>query len=300
MGASRRGIDIHGILLLDKAPGRSSNHALQDIKRLFTARKAGHTGNLDPFATGMLPLCFGEATKTAGFMLAADKTSRATAVLGVQTSTGDIEGETVREMPVGELARADIEAAMRGFSGEIEQVPPMYSALKHKGEPLYKLAREGKEVERAPRPVTIHELNLEDWNSPKLTFEVRCSKGTYVRTLAEDLGEALGTCAHLEALRRLSVSPFDPSGMVTADAVAEAVEADRHMELLLPIDAGLGHWPKIEITEGQAARFSNGNPVLVDGVEDGMLRVYAQDGPILGIGESKADRQVHPKRLFLI
>jgi len=300
MGRSQRGENIHGIFLLDKPAGRSSNQALQDVKRIYSARKAGHTGSLDPFATGMLPLCFGEATKTAGFMLDADKSYRATAQFGVSTSTGDTEGAIEREEPVPELSAADIEGAMAKFQGVTEQVPPMYSALKHEGQPLYKLAREGREVERKPREVTIHSLELESWDVPNLTFRVDCSKGTYVRTLAEDLATTLGSCAHLESLRRLSVSPFNESDMVTMEDLASAEEAGSLMDLLLPIDAGLLHWPKIGITDGQCARFTNGNPVIVDGQEPGMVRVYAQDGNILGIGEAMTDSQVHPKRLFLL
>lgn len=300
MGESRRRADVHGILLLDKSAGLSSNRALQDAKRLLSANKAGHTGSLDPFATGMLPLCFGEATKTAGFMLDADKAYRATAVLGKATSTGDTEGEVVREEPVPDLDEARIETIFEQFRGVISQVPPMYSALKHKGQPLYKLAREGIEVERKARQVTIHALELESWVPPRMTFRVECSKGTYVRTLAEDLALALGSCAHLEALRRLYVRPFDPGQMVSMEDLEAACEGGSGSEVLLPLDAGLQHWPKIEITEGQVARFSNGNPVIVDHLEPGMVRVYDQEGRILGLGEARDDGQVHPKRLFLI
>jgi len=300
MTPAGRGQNIHGVILLDKPAGRSSNQALQDVKRLFSARKAGHTGSLDPFATGMLPICLGEATKTAGFMLDADKAYRATAQLGTATATGDTEGEVVNEEAVPDLSEADIESVLADFEGVIEQVPPMYSALKHEGKPLYKLAREGREVERDAREVTIHSLVLESWQPPRLIFRVECSKGTYVRTLAEDLAKALGSCAHLESLRRLSVTPFDPDAMVTLEALDAARESGRHLEYLLPTDAGLQHWPRIEITEGQAARFCNGSPVIVDGQEPGIARVYQQDGGILGIGEIKSDGQTHPKRLFLL
>lgn len=294
------GHDIHGVILLDKPVGRSSNQALQDVKRLFSARKAGHTGSLDPFATGMLPICLGEATKTAGFMLDADKAYIATARLGTATSTGDTEGEVVSEEAVPDLSEADIESVLADFEGVIEQVPPMYSALKHEGKPLYKLAREGLEVEREAREVTIHSLVLESWQPPSLIFRVECSKGTYVRTLAEDLAKALGSCAHLDSLRRLSVTPFDPDAMVTLEALEAAREAGRHLENLLPVDAGLEHWPKAEITEGQGARFCHGNAVIVDGQQAGMVRVYEQGGRILGIGETRTDNQTYPKRLFLL
>lgn len=296
----QKGQDVHGVFLLDKPAGRTSNQALQDVKRLFSARKAGHTGSLDPFATGMLPICLGEATKTAGFMLDADKSYIATARFGTATSTGDTEGEVLREEAVPDLSEADIQSVLADFEGVIEQVPPMYSALKHEGKPLYQLAREGREVAREARKVTIHSLVIESWNSPRLTFRVQCSKGTYVRTLGEDLAKALGSCAHLESLRRLSVTPFDPDAMVTLDVLVEARDSGRHMDLLLPIDAGLGHWPRAEITEGQAARFCHGNAVIVDGQQPGMVRVYQQDGGILGIGETRDDNQTYPKRLFLL
>lgn len=300
MTGSGNRLDIHGIFLLDKPAGRSSNQALQDVKRILSAKKAGHTGSLDPFATGMLPLCFGEATKTAGFMLDADKSYRAIARVGAATATGDTEGEVVREAPIPALSEQFIQDVMGRFVGVIRQVPPMYSALKHEGQPLYKLAREGREVERAAREVTIHSIELESWDSPDLTFRVDCSKGTYVRTLAEDLAKALGSCAHLVALRRLSVSPFHPDDMHTMEDLSAARDAGSHMDLLLPVDAGLEHWPRAEITEGQAARFCHGNPVIIDGEQPGMLRVYLQGGGLLGLGETKADGQTHPKRLFLL
>ena len=192
MGRNGKRLDIHGVVLLDKPAGRSSNQALQDVKRLFLARKAGHTGNLDPFATGMLPLCFGEATKTAGFMLDSDKAYLATAHLGVATSTGDIEGEVVLEKPVPDLDLPAVQGVLDRFVGEIEQVPPMYSALKHEGRPLYELAREGRVVERKARKVTIYTLEVESWEPPLLTFSVKCSKGTYIRTLAEDIATEMG------------------------------------------------------------------------------------------------------------
>ncbi len=300
MSHSRSRVDIHGILLLDKPAGRSSNQVLQDARNLLSARKAGHTGSLDPFATGMLPICLGEATKTAGFMLDADKAYRATAVLGTATATGDTEGEVVAEEPVPDLGEDQIRATFRDFTGPIRQVPPMYSALRHEGQPLYKLARQGIEVERKSREVIIHDLELESWAPPRLQFRVKCSKGTYVRTLAEDLATALGSCAHLEALRRLYVTPFEEGEMVALDSLTEACETGRASELLLPVDAGLRHWPKVDITPGQVARFSHGNPVIVDHLEPGLVRVYDQAGGILGVGEARPDGQVHPKRLFLL
>ncbi len=204
----RKARNVHGIVLLDKPAGLSSNQAVQRVRRMFDARKAGHTGSLDPFATGLLPVCLGEATKTAAFMLEADKTYRATALLGVATETGDTEGDVARELPVPSLEDAEVRDILARFEGAISQVPPMYSALKHEGKPLYRLAREGIEVRREARRVHIHELRLCRWAPPELEFEVHCSKGTYVRTLAEDLAAAMDSCAHLAALRRLSVGRF--------------------------------------------------------------------------------------------
>lgn len=297
MGRRRKGRDIHGILLLDKPAGYSSNQALQKVRWLFQARKAGHTGTLDPFATGMLPICLGEASKTAAFMLDAEKTYEAKARLGIATETGDIEGEVLREEVLPGIDAAKIERAMQALRGPIEQVPPMYSALKHKGQPLYKLAREGKVVERAPRPVTIHELDCLGWEPPDLVFRARCSKGTYIRTLAEDLAGALDSCAHLRALRRLEVSPFSGTGMVTLEELEARVEAGDPESLLLPVDAGLQSWPIIELEEASATRFSHGNPVEGPGTP-GPVRVYGPGGCLLGLGEIFSERLLKPKRIM--
>ncbi|MGB5440817.1 MAG: tRNA pseudouridine(55) synthase TruB, partial [Gammaproteobacteria bacterium] len=205
---------VNGILLLDKPAGVTSNAALQIVKKLYRARKAGHTGSLDPLATGLLPICFGEATKISGFLLDADKDYLVTCKLGERTTTGDAEGEVEQRRPVERVTEKLVRKAMQGFIGDIEQIPPMYSALKHKGERLYKLARQGIEVERAPRQVTIFEMELTDFSLPEATFRVHCSKGTYVRTLIEDIGEVLGCGAHVIRLRRLGVGPFDSSGMI--------------------------------------------------------------------------------------
>ena len=297
MGRRRKGRDIHGILLLDKPPGMSSNQAVQKVRWLFQARKAGHTGTLDPFATGMLPICLGEASKTAAFMLDHDKTYEARARLGVATETGDIEGGSVREEAVPELNAEQIEAVLAQFRGAIEQVPPMYSALKHEGRPLYKLAREGREVERKPREVTIHELELAAWEPPDLTFRVRCSKGTYVRTLAEDLAKALGSCAHLRALRRTASGPFE-GGMVSLDQLESQVESGDPESLLLPPDAGLADWPVITLDEASANRFSHGNPVETDELDNGLARVYGPNGQLLGLGEIYSGKLLKPKRIM--
>jgi tRNA pseudouridine55 synthase len=298
MARRRKGRDIHGIILLDKPPGYSSSQAVQKVRWLFTARKAGHTGTLDPFATGMLCICLGEASKTAAFMLDASKRYLATARLGQATATGDTEGDVVTEMPVPALTSKIIDATFESFRGAIEQVPPMYSALKHQGQPLYKLARAGKEVERQSRTVIIHALDLIAWDKPLLDFRVHCTKGTYVRTLAEDIAEKLGTCAHLQALRRLDVEPFQEADMISLDELEQAAQAGQQDSLLLPLDAGLKSWPMVQLSGEEQVRFTHGNPAPVQAPHRGNVRVYAHGGEILGLGEVRGDHQVHPKRLF--
>jgi tRNA pseudouridine55 synthase len=300
MSRRSKGINIHGILLLDKPAGYSSNQALQKVRWLFNARKAGHTGSLDPFATGMLPICLGEASKTAGFMLDASKRYLATARMGEATATGDIEGDVITEIPVPSLTPAAIEEAFGFFRGLIEQVPPMYSALKHKGQPLYKMARAGKVVERKSRTVVIHSLELIAWRSPLLVFKVHCSKGTYVRTLAEDIAAKLETCAHLLELRRLEVEPFQEAGMIGLDELEQAVAAGQQDSLLLPLDAGLRIWPLVQLDGEEQMRFTHGNPALARGSSRGNVRVYAKNGEILGLGEVRKDNKVYPKRLFML
>ena len=299
MSRRRKGRDVHGVLLLDKPAGYSSSQAVQKVRWLYQARKAGHTGSLDPFATGMLPICLGEASKTAAFMLEASKTYLARAVLGQSTTTGDIEGEIDERQPVPALGLDEIWAVLAGFEGTIEQIPPMYSALKHRGQPLYRLARAGKEVPREPRSVTIHAIEAVDWETPVLTFRVVCSKGTYIRTLAEDIARKLGSCAHLGALRRLNVEPFRESDMIGLDEVAALAEAGRQDEALQPPDAGLADWPVVTLEGLAEARFGHGNPV--DGVSapPGLVRVYGSGG-LLGLGEVTADKLLKAKRLMNI
>jgi tRNA pseudouridine55 synthase len=300
MSRRSKGKNIHGIILLDKPAGFSSSQAVQKVRWLFGARKAGHTGSLDPFATGMLPICLGEASKTAGFMLDASKLYLATACIGEATATGDTEGDVIAEMPVPSLTPAAIEEAFGFFRGPIEQVPPMYSALKHKGQPLYKLARAGKVVERKSRKVLIHGLELVSWRSPLLVFKVHCSKGTYVRTLAEDIAAKLETCAHLQNLRRLEVEPFREADMIRLDELEQAIAAGQQNSLILPLDAGLESWPLIQLDAEEQVRFTHGNPALSQEVPCGNVRVYATSGEILGLGEVRNDNRVYPKRLFLL
>jgi len=298
MSRRKNGLNIHGILLLDKPAGMSSNQALQKARRLFNARKAGHTGSLDPFATGMLPICFGEASKTAAFMLDAGKSYRATAKVGETSSTGDIEGEIIQALPVPDVSAEKIRKTLSSFLGRSAQIPPMYSALKHQGQPLYRLARKGVTVERKSREIVIERLELLGWEPPQVTFEADVSKGTYIRTLAEDFCKALESCGHLISLRRLSVEPFDADAMVTLEDLEQAVEQGREQELLLPIDAGIPHWSKISLDESGLERFGHGNAVATDG-SPGRARVFSPAGQIVGLGIIDETGLLQPKRVFV-
>lgn len=292
---------VNGILLLDKPPGMTSNAALQVVKRLYQARKAGHTGSLDPLATGLLPLCFGEATKVSGFLLDADKRYRVVCKLGERTTTGDAEGEVIEQRPVEDIPEAQLRKVLEGFVGEIEQIPPMYSAVKHKGERLYKLARQGVEVEREARKVDIHSLELRDFRIPVFEIDVHCSKGTYVRTLVEDIGEQLGCGAHVTALRRLAVGPFDDSQMVDMAALeATAAEGMAALDkLLLPMESGLSQWPGVRLSGDAAFYLRQGQPVLVpQAPTEGWVRLYEGESRFLGMGEILDDGRVAPRRLM--
>jgi tRNA pseudouridine55 synthase len=292
---------VHGILLLDKPLGLSSSAAVQRVRRAYGRIKAGHTGSLDPLATGMLPICLGEATKVAGYLLEGDKEYEFTARFGARRTTGDLEGDVVEECPVPADLAAAITAALPAFLGPISQIPPMYSALKRDGQPLYKLARQGLEVEREARPVVIHALQLLAVNGDEASLSVRCSKGTYVRTLAEDLARAMGSCAHLTALRRTTVAPFPGTGMVTLDALEAG--GTQGIPLLAP-DAALAHLPAVELDHERTARLRMGQTVGCPGEAPapGLVRVYAPDGQFLGIGlvgTSEAARPIlKPVRLF--
>ncbi len=302
MSRRKRGLDIHGVVLLDKPAGISSNRALQRVRGIFQARKAGHTGSLDPFATGMLPVCLGEASKTAAFMLEAGKQYRATARLGEATTTGDIEGDIIQRSPVPDLDTREMSQTFRRFVGDIQQVPPMYSALKHQGKPLYEYARDGIEIERQARTVTIHKLTPGQWHSPELSFDVHCSKGTYIRTLAEDIARALGSCAHLIKLRRLFVEPFEPHAMVTLDQLQEASEQGSLQSFLLPVDVGLPDWPRVDLDEGQCGKFVHGNHFQFSEGDASLInvRVYGPQENLLGLGELSRTGVLQPKRVFNI
>jgi tRNA pseudouridine55 synthase len=290
---------VNGILLLDKPLGMSSSAAVQRIRRAFGRIKAGHTGSLDPLATGMLPVCLGEATKVAGYLLEGDKQYAFTACFGARRSTGDLEGEVVEEAAVPEDLAAALTAALPAFTGMISQIPPMYSALKRDGQPLYKLARQGLEVERSAREVVIHSLELVTVAGGEASLRVRCSKGTYIRTLAEDLARAVGSCAHLTALRRTSAGPFSGTAMVTL----EAVEAAPGGVALLAPDIALAHLPEVSLNGESARRLRLGQTVhCPEGCQEpGLARVYAT-GVFAGIGQIGTSetgvRTLKPVRLF--
>lgn len=288
----RRRVD--GVLLLDKPTGMTSNSALQAARRFFSAAKGGHTGTLDPLASGLLPLCFGEATKFSVDLLAADKTYDADLLFGVQTDTGDADGMVVRRCPV-DFGPAELAAALEPFRGGIRQIPPMYSALKKDGRPLYDLARQGIEVERAARAVTIHELLLLDVAGDRCRLRVTCSKGTYIRTLAEDLASSLGCCAHLTALRRTAVGALNVADAVTLDQLAALSEEARGRWLRAP-DTLLQSLPAIYLADDAARRFAHGNPVSV-AAAPGQCRVYGEQR-LLGLGEVDAAGNLRPRRVL--
>jgi tRNA pseudouridine55 synthase len=269
---ARRGID--GVLLLDKPKGLSSNAALQRAKRLYRAQKAGHTGTLDPLATGLLPICFGEATKFAHLLLDADKTYVATLRLGVTTTTGDAEGEVLATRAVAASAHRDLEGVLPRFLGRIAQVPPRHSALKRDGRKYYEYAREGVEIVRTAREVEVHAIALGSWRGPDVELRIHCGKGTYIRALAEDIGEALGCGAHLAALSRTGAGEFALSDAITLDALAELGEGERD-GALLPVDALVARLDRLDFDDAEATRLVQGRPVVRAGVPDGMVRVYA-------------------------
>jgi tRNA pseudouridine55 synthase len=285
-------------LLLDKPVGLSSNAALGRAKRLLGIRKAGHTGTLDPMASGLLVLCFGEATKVAGFLLDGDKTYLAEVRLGISTETDDAEGEMVERRPVPELSDEDLERVLAGFRGAIEQVPPMYSALKRDGQRLYQLARRGEVVDRPPRAVTIHELILLARDGEHLSLRVRCSKGTYIRSLARDLGEELGCGAHMSALRRTRSDPFDLDDAIELAAL-EALESEAARGRLLPPDTALQHLPAVQLESEDTERLLMGQRLsgLPGETVEGLARIYGHQG-FLGIGEADGRGGLKPKRLF--
>jgi tRNA pseudouridine55 synthase len=299
-----RPLPVDGLLLLNKPAGISSNQALQRVKRMLKARKAGHTGALDPAATGMLPLCFGEATKVSAFLLQADKTYRVVARLGRATDTGDRDGTETQTSAVPALDAAEWDAILQSFRGESAQIPPMYSALKKDGKRLYQLARQGQVVAREPRLIVLKSIDLLEVAGHRLVFRVHCSKGTYIRTLVEDIAARAGTVAYTQHLHRESVAGFEASAMVDL-ATAEALAADGAeglRERLLAPDRALLGLPPVILDNLAAARFRQGMAVESDGAEAGLVRVYGPDGEaaFLGVGEAAGDGRVAPKRVFAV
>ncbi|CAM3602481.1 tRNA pseudouridine(55) synthase TruB [Rouxiella silvae] len=305
----RRGRDIHGVLLLDKSLGLSSNDALQKVKRLYNANRAGHTGALDPLATGMLPLCLGEATKFSRFLLDSDKRYRVIARMGQRTDTSDAEGQIISERPVT-FSEAELQAALNSFRGETQQIPSMYSALKYQGRKLYEYAREGIEVPRESRSITVYELQFIRWESNEVELEIHCSKGTYIRTIIDDLGEKLGCGAHVSFLRRLQVATYPSERMVTmeqlheliAKAEAEGIEPRLLLDpLLLPMDSPCEDFPEVNLLPFVAGYVKQGQPVQASGIPlSGLVRMTeGEERKFIGVGEIDDQGRVAPKRLVV-
>ncbi len=297
----KKGRDVHGVFLLDKSQGVSSNDIMQKVKRLFNANKAGHTGALDPLATGMLPICLGEATKFSQFLLDSDKRYRVIAKLGERTDTSDADGQVVQTRDVN-VDESHILTALDAFRGDILQVPTMFSALKHNGKPLYEYARVGITVEREARPITIFELLFVEYQAPYLTLEVHCSKGTYIRTLVDDLGEALGCGAHVTMLRRLAVADYPVEQMMTLEDLqnlAENQPLETLDKLLLPMDSAVSRLAKLNLTEAQTKAVGFGQRVKFENSENryGQVRLFSHDLQFLGVAEIREDNVIRPSRM---
>lgn len=305
----RRGRDIHGVLLLDKPQGLSSNDALQKVKRLYNANRAGHTGALDPLATGMLPICLGEATKFSQFLLDSDKRYRVIAKLGQRTDTSDADGQIVQERPVS-FTQAQLDAALDSFRGDIKQVPSMYSALKYQGKKLYEYARQGIEVPREARSITVYELQFIRWEGDELELEIHCSKGTYIRTITDDLGELLGCGAHVIYLRRLQVATYPIERMVTLEQLNALLEQAQAQDiapgelldpLLMPMDSPVENYPEVNLLPVVAGYVKQGQPVQVAGAPaSGMVRMTeGEERKFIGVGDIADDGRVAPRRLVV-
>ena len=305
-----KGRDVHGIILLDKPSGITSNDALQQVKRIYNAAKAGHTGALDPLATGMLPICFGEATKFSQFLLDADKRYRVTARLGVRTDTSDSEGSVVSVRPVS-VTEPQLSVALNKFRGDILQVPSMFSALKHQGRPLYEYAREGIEIEREARPISIYSLELLEFTDDAVSLEVHCSKGTYIRSLVDDLGELLGCGAHVIQLRRTQVAKYPNDKMLSLEKLNEILDECREQgipprekldDYLLPMDSAVSNLPEVNMSSVLAAYVTQGQAVMVPhAITEGFVRMtVGPDAEFIGVGEIDEDGKVAPRRLVRI
>lgn len=296
-----KGRHVNGIILLDKPKGLSSNKALQRVKRLFDANKAGHTGSLDPLATGMLPICLGEATKISAYLLDSNKSYIADCQLGVRTDTGDAEGEVIFRGALTNITQSLVEQVLPKFRGEIQQIPPMHSALKKDGVPLYKLARKGIEVERQPRTVRIDVLKLLHFQGDCLKLEIRCSKGTYIRSLVDDIGEVLGCGAHLAGLRRTQVDPFNEPDMVSLDDLNTMQEQGVTSldSALLPVETALANWPSVTISPENESYLRQGQSIFMPKLEsDVLLRLHGESGSFIGIGIVNDEGRLAPKRLM--
>lgn len=292
---------IDGILLLDKPLHLTSNAALQRVKRLFYAKKAGHTGSLDPLATGMLPICFGEATKFSQFLLESDKCYEVVMQLGVKTTTGDAEGDVVSTQSVPSFSTEKIEAVLQQFIGAIQQIPPMFSAVKINGKPLYTLARQGIEIKRDPRTIIIHKLALKDFSTDQIALEVHCSKGTYIRTLVEDIGDVLGCGAYVISLRRPKVLPYTTDTLVTFEQLEEIVQQsiDSLKSLLLPIESSVKALPFVQLSSSSVFYLKTGQSVMVPHLpKHGLVRLYSENEKFLGVGKVLGDGRVTPERLI--
>jgi len=290
--------DISGVVLLDKPLGLSSNQAMQRVKHLYQAEKAGHTGSLDPLATGLLPICLGEATKFANFLLDADKTYLATVKLGITTTSADAEGEVIAQKPV-DVTLQQVESVLHQFIGDIEQTPPIYSALKVDGKPLYAYARAGQEVEIKSRYVSIHQIHLEHFEADELVFTVICSKGTYIRTLAQDIGAKLGCGAHLKGLRRLTSGTFDLKDALPLEVLSE-LSLEELDAKLLPIDIKIQHLPKLTLNAEQTDIIQHGQAIKPNQeiIFNEFIRLYDMSGEFIGLAQKQADGKLHPKRLL--
>lgn len=310
-----RGRDVNGIMVLDKPSGMSSNEAVQKAKRLFAARKVGHTGSLDPLATGVLPLCFGDATRFSRYLLESDKKYTARVVLGISTDSGDADGKVLRERPVGRVTRAMVDKALDAYRGEIQQVPSMFSAVKHQGQPLYKLARQGIQVERKARTVTVYSCVIGEFAGDEVDLDIHCSKGTYVRTIVHDLGESLGCGAHVKALRRTMAGPFGEGDLVTFEMlgasgseIGESKDRERLDARLQPVSSAVREWPQVTLTGDAAYYLRQGQPVIVPHAPTaGWVRLAEAASPeiskgeaarFLGVGEILDDGRVAPRRLI--
>ena len=303
MGRNRKGRDLSGVVVLDKPRDMTSSDAVQHVKSSFNARKVGHTGSLDPLATGVLPLCFGEATKFSRFLLTSDKKYWVKLKLGIRTASGDADGDVVEERSTDGVTQDRIQHALESFRGEIDQIPSMYSAIKYRGKPLYKYARQGVEIERESRRINVYSIELSTFSGSEMTLRVHCSKGTYVRTIVDDLGEQLGCGAHVVELRRLMAGPFKESDMVTFEEIETARVDGRLDELLAPISSAVSQWPAVRLSAASAYYIRQGQPVLVPHApSEGWVQLRescSNDEWFLGMGEIMEDGRVAPRRLIL-